>query len=270
MSENSDLQSMAIEIIHQQRTELQGIIEDYSNDRNYELAEERLGHWKDVTHQLVEECVSPKEAQKLGRKRITKFLTTDPYRFPISLANMFGTYLDSLEDAIKKHPEIIVVKASAHVPNQEVSKPLVRLNNRRVFIIHGHDELNLLRLERILQSRWGLNPVIMSEQPGQGRTLIEKFEEVAVDSSYAIALMTPDDQISLKDGAYAQARPNVIFELGWFYGKLGRRRVCILFKKGTKIHSDLDGISTIRFNESVEEKLVELENEFVAAELIGA
>jgi hypothetical protein len=56
-------------------------------------------------------------------------------------------------------------------------------------------------------------------------------------------------------GSYAQARPNVIFELGWFYGSLGHSRVCILFKNGTQIHSDLGGISRVQFAD--ERELVE-------------
>lgn len=57
----------------------------------------------------------------------------------------------------------------------------------------------------------------------------------------------------------------MIFELGWFYGRLGRDRVCILFKEGTKVPSDLDGISRIQFSESVEEKIVEIERELISS-----
>lgn len=63
--------------------------------------------------------------------------------------------------------------------------------------------------------------------------------------------------INISDAQYPQARPNVIFELGWFYGRLGREKVCILFKKGTKMHSDLDGISRIEFNNLINEKVIE-------------
>jgi predicted nucleotide-binding protein len=34
----------------------------------------------------------------------------------------------------------------------------------------------------------------------------------------------------------------VIFELGFFYGKLGRGRVCVLHKPGTEILSDIAGV----------------------------
>lgn len=140
----------------------------------------------------------------------------------------------------------------------------------KVFIVHGHDETNLYKLKDLLKDRYKLECIIMKFQAGKGRTLIEKFEQEAGDAGFAFILMTPDDLVEIpgKKEQYAQARPNVIFELGWFHGKLGRNRVCILFKKGTQIHSDLAGVSRIEFNESVEEKVLEIEQELRAAGLI--
>jgi predicted nucleotide-binding protein len=86
------------------------------------------------------------------------------------------------------------------------------------------------------------------------------------------AILTPDDMIRSRDNSteyeYLQPRPNVIFELGWFYGKLGRAKVCILHKKGAMIHSDLQGISHIQFNKSILEKVTEIESELKAGDLI--
>ncbi len=139
-----------------------------------------------------------------------------------------------------------------------------------VFIIHGHDIDNLGQLTTLMKDKWGLTPIILKGEPGKGRTIIEKFLEEAERAVFTIALLTPDDAIMLADSRYAQARPNVTFELGWFYGRLGRERVCILFRKGTKIHSDLDGISRIEFHKSVTEDHVvqEIEREMVGAGVI--
>jgi predicted nucleotide-binding protein len=115
-----------------------------------------------------------------------------------------------------------------------------------------------------------LRPIVLRYHPGKGRTLIEKFEQEAQDACYAIALLTPDDLVEVSGTHQFQARPNVLLELGWFFGRLGRARVCILFKKGTKIPSDLDGISRIEFSESVEEKVLEIEAELGAAGLLQA
>jgi len=144
---------------------------------------------------------------------------------------------------------------------------------RRVFIVHGRDEANLLRLEKMLREQLGLDPVILRYQPGKGRTLIEKFEEEAGDCSFAFVVVGPDDQVrvSRESGVgeeYTQARPNVTFETGWFYGRLGRNRVCILHKRGARIHSDLDGISRIPFDENVETAFLGIKRELEAAGVV--
>jgi predicted nucleotide-binding protein len=143
-------------------------------------------------------------------------------------------------------------------------------DTKDVFIIHGHDDANRLRLQKILEERCGLNIHLMINEPGRGRTLIDKFEEEAQLASYAFALLTPDDLVKVKntESEYAQARPNAIFELGWFYGRLGRHRITILFKEGTHLHSDLAGISRIEFSNSVEECIGKIEAELGAAGLI--
>ncbi len=140
-------------------------------------------------------------------------------------------------------------------------------NHRTVFIIHGHDETNLLRLEKLLKE-FNLTTITLKDEAQGGQTLIEKFEKYASSSSYAFALMTPDDMVNSKDQKYNQPRPNVIFELGWFYGRLGRKNVCILFKKGSKIHSDLDGIGRINFENNIIEKSNEIKRELQSVGLI--
>jgi predicted nucleotide-binding protein len=174
------------------------------------------------------------------------------------------TMLKGLVSRLEEKRDDITPDSSA-VP---LAKEQILDSNRNVFIVHGQDEVNLPKLERLLHERWNLIPIVLREEPGKGRTLIEKFEQVALMAIYAFAIFTPDDQIEMSGGKYAQARPNAVFELGWFYGKLGRDRVCILFKSGTKIHSDLDGISRIEFNIDVTEKLAQIEKELKAVNLI--
>ena len=45
-----------------------------------------------------------------------------------------------------------------------------------------------------------------------------------------------------KDNLKERARQNVIFELGFFIGMLGRHRVCALYKGGVELPSDLSGV----------------------------
>jgi predicted nucleotide-binding protein len=168
-----------------------------------------------------------------------------------------------LKDALEEIDATEGVSTSA-------AQPTPIMEGSDVFIVHGHDETNLHRLRDLIEKKFKLHPVIMKWEAGKGRVMIEKFEQEAARCRYAFALLTPDDQIVATDGEYTQARPNVVFELGWFYGRLGRSNVVILLKKGTKLHSDLDGISQITFGESVEEKYLDIERELQAAGLLSS
>lgn len=118
--------------------------------------------------------------------------------------------------------------------------------SNRVFVVHGHNEAARETTARLLE-RLGLEPVILNEQPNAGRTLIEKFETYA-DVSFAVVLLTADDvgaPASAAEELHPRARQNVIFELGFFIGKLGRRKVCALYQEGVEILSDFQGVAYV-------------------------
>jgi predicted nucleotide-binding protein len=98
-----------------------------------------------------------------------------------------------------------------------------------------------------------LNLIILHEQPNKGRTIIEKFQDYS-DVAFAIVLLTADDRGGIADSQYdsqsLRARQNVIFELGYFIGKLGRNRVCALYSEGVEIPSDYSGVLFIKFDEA--------------------
>ena len=142
-----------------------------------------------------------------------------------------------------------------------VSRPSTPPNTRRVFVIHGHDELNTLRLQAMLKDHFSLDVIVMTAKPGKSQPIIEKFEENARDCTFAFALFTPDDLVDKSEGRYHQARPNVMFETGWFVGRLGKERVMILLKEGTKIHSDFDGVSRVQYKEDVNDVFLKIQTE---------
>lgn len=122
---------------------------------------------------------------------------------------------------------------------------------RRLFLVHGHDEATKEAVARYLE-KIGLSPVILHEQANQGRTIIEKFEgHAAVD--FAVVLLTPDDvghPIGAPDKARSRTRQNVLFELGYFIGRLGRARVCALYKGDVEILSDYQGVIYIPMDDA--------------------
>ncbi|MDE0404757.1 MAG: nucleotide-binding protein [Nitrospira sp.] len=124
-------------------------------------------------------------------------------------------------------------------------------SSNKVFVIHGGDNGTKQTVARFLE-RLSLKPVILHEQPNEGRTIIEKFEDHA-DVRFAVALLTPDDVGSLKEernNLNPRARQNVIFEFGYFIGKLGRERVCALVKGDVEKPSDYDGVLYISLDDS--------------------
>jgi predicted nucleotide-binding protein len=120
--------------------------------------------------------------------------------------------------------------------------------SNKVFVVHGHAEDMKQAAARIL-TKLGLDPIILHEQPNQGRTIIEKFENYA-EVGFAVVLLSGDDMAYPADVAHSQAKPrprarqNVVLELGFFLGKLGRGRVCPLYKKADdfELPSDIQGV----------------------------
>lgn len=114
-----------------------------------------------------------------------------------------------------------------------------------VFIVHGRDDGTKETVARFVE-RLSLKATILHEQPSAGQTIIEKLEKYADKAGFAIVLLTPDDIGSLKDEIADEnkprARQNVVFELGYFMGKLGRERVCPLFKGEIEKPSNIDGV----------------------------
>lgn len=112
----------------------------------------------------------------------------------------------------------------------------------RVFIVHGHDEASRETVARFIVSI-GLEPVILHEQANRGMTIIEKLIANG-NVGYAIVLLTPDDlgRSIAEDDDNPRARQNVILELGYFLGRLGRERVMALLKGSVEIPSDYMGV----------------------------
>jgi predicted nucleotide-binding protein len=124
--------------------------------------------------------------------------------------------------------------------------------SNRVFLVHGHDEAAIHETARFLE-RLEQHVTILREQPNSGRTIIEKFVDFS-DVAFAVVLLTGDDRGGQFDDTYdnqkPRARQNVILELGFFLGKLGRKRVCALYQEGVDIPSDYSGVLFIPLDRS--------------------
>jgi predicted nucleotide-binding protein len=112
---------------------------------------------------------------------------------------------------------------------------------RKIFIVHGHDDGARQTVARFIE-RIGFEAIILSEQANQGRTIIEKIEAHG-DVGFAVVLLTPDDVGGKTvDTLRQRARQNVLLELGYFIGVLGRKCVCTLTKGDLEIPTDFAGV----------------------------
>ena len=128
--------------------------------------------------------------------------------------------------------------------NKEVSDNSPRTFGDEVFIVHGHDNEAKETVARFVE-KFDIKATILHEQANKGQTIIEKFEREASNAGFAIVLLTPDDVGAPKDHEdklQPRARQNVILELGYFLGALGRECVCVLYKEGVELPSDIHGI----------------------------
>ena len=140
---------------------------------------------------------------------------------------------------------------TAQNDSQSVVTSPVELQTSRVFVVHGRDDGAKLEIRSFLK-QLDLEPVILDEQPSGGQTVIEKFEG-NTDVDFAVVLLTPDDTGNLAGSpgeAKPRARQNVIFEFGFFVGKLGRPRVFVLHKNTVELMSDYHGVIYIPLDDT--------------------
>jgi predicted nucleotide-binding protein len=136
--------------------------------------------------------------------------------------------------------------AEVEATQEEVSMPMsdTSSGNSTIFLVHGHAEGRKFEVARFIEQETGEWPVILHEQADQSQTIIEKLERHGSAAGFAVVLLTADDEGKALDAAApsARARQNVVFEHGYFIGKLGRKRVVALYEDGVELPSDLSGI----------------------------
>lgn len=111
---------------------------------------------------------------------------------------------------------------------------------RRVFLSHGRGAA-WLEVRHYLEkdSHLDLEVVELAAEPNKGRTVSQKLMEEADHCSYVVILMTGDD---LMNDGEVRARENVMHEIGFFQGRYGFDRVCLLHEEGVNIPSNLSGL----------------------------
>lgn len=172
--------------------------------------------------------------------------------------------------AVKDGDLLAILRAHGHAPAEAAlpgpqpepeaaPAPAVEVTPARVFLVHGRNEAAKHSVARFLERRVGLDVVILSERPNRGRSILTKFQEEAGGTAFAVVLITGDDLGHLRPEMLApgeqqavpipRPRQNVLFEMGFFIGRLGVDRVCALVSPGTERPSDYDGVVYVPFDD---------------------
>jgi predicted nucleotide-binding protein len=222
------------------------IVRPYRNGRRF-LCKGTVVCPSEVTTIRIVETEQPSEEILQGRKGLLGLLTDS-----FSLLESKG------KDVTR---DFIIIRKRK--PKKKALQKKTSPNSQDVFIVHGRDLEPVKQLKTILAGL-GLNPIVLHEKPSGSRMIVEKLEKYS-DVGYVFVILTPDDVggpfkgkvpvlgETLLESSPLRARQNVILEFGYFMGKLGRNRVCCLYRGDVELPSDMHGIVYVPFRESVGE-----------------
>lgn len=159
----------------------------------------------------------------------------------ISKKNTGFDYRREFQFEVNRGIEVLksIVESIELAIEEEMPMKLADIEKKKVFIVHGHAEAVNTEVARTIE-KLGLEPIILRERPNSGFTIIEKFESTARGVGFAVILLTADDKVEGEDGF--RARQNVVFEMGFFMGALGRKNVMCLLQDGVELPGDIDGV----------------------------
>jgi predicted nucleotide-binding protein len=194
------------------------------------------------TQQSLEFAVE--EARRLGHHYIgTEHILLGLVRVNHTATEVLGRLGITAEMVRRQTRRVLNESASSSnvVSSGKASSPQ-KIN--QVFILHGRDEQKktVAALIQIL----GLIPVLLEEKEGQ--RLIEHLDRFS-DAAFVVMILTNHNVGALhadpgKPGLWVDH--NIIYELGYFRGKVGRNRVCVLYlnelQEQVNALSDLTGI----------------------------
>ena len=132
-----------------------------------------------------------------------------------------------------------------------VTEGLDRNERARIFVGSSSEGLNIANnLQKLLSDEFSVVVWNQGTVFGLGESTLEALEAAVLEYHAAVFVFTPDDQLYMRGQTCPVARDNVIFELGMFVGKLGRRMAFVVHPDGRRIAlpSDLSGITTAPYS----------------------
>jgi len=221
-----------------------------SSPEELDRSEKEYTKWSDYNKELLKQLFTNESIAEEYSRWVPSFISEEE-----SLHDQVESHISNIEgrihrlESISERIELIPLAEEVKVTLDRPVMPAA-LSGEKVFIVHGHDEAAREMTARFLE-RLGLKPIILHEQPNMGKTIIEKLEHYS-DVGYAVVLLTPDDEGRKKADREVlrdRARQNVMLELGYFTGRLGRNRVCALHRGSVEIPTDYLGVLYLPLDE---------------------
>ncbi|MFP5260975.1 MAG: TIR domain-containing protein [Blastocatellia bacterium] len=139
---------------------------------------------------------------------------------------------------------------------REIKRP------RRIFISHGRST-DWQSVQAYIEKDLGIATLELAQEANRGRTVLQKLWDESSKCSFAVVVMTGDDDIGT---GQPRARENVLHEIGFFQGKFGLENVCLLYEEETSIPSNIHGLVYISFPKGIiKASFGELQRELRAA-----
>jgi len=130
------------------------------------------------------------------------------------------------------------------------------MDKPRIFLGSSGKQAKFIQaLTRGLEDIARVDPWTTSFNPGT--TTLERLVELTREVDFAAFVFAQDDWTAVNtsakgspDSGQASPRDNVVFEAGLFGGVLGMRRTFILHANGSKLPTDLLGLTSIRYGDA--------------------
>lgn len=216
---------------------------DMMLDRNIDPESEEFISWELCARRVLEKIFG-KESDEYKDFTRTQFMPL----FYASGSNVTEKRIGKCKEGLKEtrakfnvYISDLEADSQSDESNENKTTKSQSYNFSKVFIVHGHDGELKVKTARLIEKQ-GIEPIILNEQANLGNTIIEKFELYSDSAGAAICLLTADDEMA---NGSKRARQNVIFETGYFYGKIGRNRTIIIAESETMSVSEISDLSGV-------------------------
>jgi predicted nucleotide-binding protein len=219
-------------------------------DRGQQLLDRPVANMDEVKQLRSDYYTWTEFNEQLLRSRFSTSKVADGYRDVVIGFGRDGSLYQELqwvhEDISRKRRQLESIRQQLGLYESEIQETgmVATTLGSKVFLVHGHDGETKLQVAGFLELITGNRPIILHEQADSSQTVIEKFEAHASETGFAVVLLTADDVGNAKGAKNLnpRARQNVVLELGFFFGALGRRRVVALYEEGVELPSDIAGV----------------------------